>query len=190
MGTRPTQDEMTSISRHLLQQWDQLEIHNDLLWQRFHYANGCTKLQLIVLHSQQQLVLTDLYAVAVGGYLEQFKILCGLRARFYWPSHAADVRTFCHTCQVCSARKLITLPRWEGLQTISTRYPMQIVATDILGPVPTTPAGNNYVLVAMDYFREGVKLILSPIRRLLQWLTSLSMTYFSSFTPPPLLNSQ
>ena len=29
---------------------------------------------------------------------------------------------------------------------------MQTVAVDIVGPFPTSPAGNNYILVAMDYF--------------------------------------
>ena len=29
---------------------------------------------------------------------------------------------------------------------------MQIVATDILGPLPLTPNGNSYLLVAADYF--------------------------------------
>ena len=32
--------------------------------------------------------------------------------------------------------------------------PMHTVAVDILGPLPVTPQGNRYVLVAMDYFTK------------------------------------
>ena len=34
---------------------------------------------------------------------------------------------------------------------------MQIVATDILGPLPITPNGNSYLLVASDYFTQWVE---------------------------------
>ena len=40
------------------------------------------------------------------------------------------------------------------LSTISTAEPMQIVAVDILGPLPGSPNGNWYILVAMDYFTK------------------------------------
>lgn len=38
------------------------------------------------------------------------------------------------------------------LQTIKAGYPMQVVAVDIMGPLPESKFGNNYILVAGDYF--------------------------------------
>ena len=38
------------------------------------------------------------------------------------------------------------------MQTIQAGYPMQVVAVDIMGPLPETDDGNKYVLVAVDYF--------------------------------------
>ena len=38
------------------------------------------------------------------------------------------------------------------MQTIQAGYPMQVVAVDIMGPLPETDDGNKYVLVAVDLF--------------------------------------
>ena len=38
------------------------------------------------------------------------------------------------------------------LQPVKAGYPLQIVATDTLGPLPKSKNGNMYVLVASDYF--------------------------------------
>ncbi len=56
---------------------------------------------------------------------------------------------------------------------------MQVVAVDILGPLPKSTAGNSYILVAGDYF---TKLMLYQIRRLLRLLKS-------RFSPPDQLHS-
>ena len=36
-------------------------------------------------------------------------------------------------------------------------YPMQMVATYILGPLPESSSGNSYILVAADYFTQWVE---------------------------------
>ena len=41
--------------------------------------------------------------------------------------------------------------RHGALQSIRTGYPMQMVAADIMGPLPTSKNGNRYILVASDY---------------------------------------
>ena len=38
------------------------------------------------------------------------------------------------------------------LRTIVAGYPMQVVAVDILGPLPESTAGKHYILVVGDCF--------------------------------------
>lgn len=38
------------------------------------------------------------------------------------------------------------------LGTISTAYPMQIMAFDLVGPLPVSESRNSYIMVAADYF--------------------------------------
>jgi len=46
---------------------------------------------------------------------------------------------------------------------------MQVVAADILGPLPESEAGNSYVLVASDYFTKWMEAYVIPTNRRLRW---------------------
>jgi len=38
------------------------------------------------------------------------------------------------------------------MRSISAGYPMQIVATDLVGPLQESDSGNRYILVVANYF--------------------------------------
>ena len=59
-------------------------------------------------------------------------------------------------CQVCIKEELIQGPAW-CLQNITTGYPIQMVAADIMGLLPSSKHGNHYILIASDYFTRWVK---------------------------------
>lgn len=42
---------------------------------------------------------------------------------------------------------------------------MQIIAVDILGPLPQTNSGNKYILVAGDYFSKWVEAYQRPTKK-------------------------
>ena len=50
-------------------------------------------------------------------------------------------------------------------QPVLTGCPMQIVAVDILGPLPQTNSGNKYILVAGDYFSKWVEAYQRPTKK-------------------------
>ena len=62
----------------------------------------------------------------------------------------------------CASRKTPTPKARAPLQPIATSYPMQLVATDILGPLPESPGGNSYILVVADYFTRYVEAYAIP----------------------------
>ena len=80
------------------------------------------------------------------------KTMSRLRERFYWPGQWNDVRDWCRTCATCAARKTAAPKQRAPLQTIPAGYPLQVVAMDILGPLPESESGNSYILVVGDYF--------------------------------------
>jgi len=79
-------------------------------------------------------------------------VLDKLKERFYWPGHATDVKNWCRTCGVCAQRKSPVPKKQAQLQSVRVGSPMQMVATDILGPFPKSENGNSYILVATNYF--------------------------------------
>ena len=76
---------------------------------------------------------------------------------FYWPGCAEGAREWCKTCGTCATRKSQVPNSRAPLQGIQAGYPMQIVAVDIMGPLPETSSGNWYALEASDYFTGWVE---------------------------------
>ena len=59
---------------------------------------------------------------------------------------------WCISCQEC-ARTKSPIPTYCALLIPSqVGFPMEQVALDVLGPLPTTKRGNRYVLVISDYY--------------------------------------
>lgn len=81
-----------------------------------------------------------------------------------WPGMKRDVIRYARSCHVCQSVK----PRGgrpPGLmQPINSQTPWQIAACDVMGPYPTTPSRNRFLLVVTDHFSKWVELF--PLRKL------------------------
>ena len=108
-----------------------------------------SKLQASAIH--------DLHEGAVGGHFGEETVLSRLKERFYWPGCAEAVRNWCKSCLTCATRNMTVPKRKAYLQSIQSRYPMQLVSIDIIGPLPVTEEGHKYVLAAVDHFTRWVE---------------------------------
>ena len=84
-----------------------------------------------------------------------------LKDRVYWPGLQTDVRTHvehCHTCQICKGE-----PNKKGkLKLFAATRPFEWVSIDLIGPLPISKKGNQYVLVIRDRFSRYVKSVPIP----------------------------
>eukprot|EP00731_Ephydatia_muelleri_P038941 Em1000g3a len=157
----PKKDELKQFSigtRRLFQLWDQLKVKGGVLHRNFvgtKEVRPC--LQLVVPMSQRKIVLAELHEGVTGGHLGQEKTLMKLKERFYWPGHWNDVQNWCNTCAACISRKTPAPKQRASLQSILVGQPMQLVAVDILGPLPESGNGNSYILVVGDYFTRWME---------------------------------
>ena len=97
-------------------------------------------------------VMGELHGGVMSGHLGESKTLQQLKRRFYWPGHSLDIKTWCQTCSTCASRKTATPKNCAPLQTIKAGSPMQVIAVDIMGPLPESNNKNSYILVVGDYF--------------------------------------
>ena len=61
---------------------------------------------------------------------------------------------------------------------------MQLVAVDILGPLPESPAGNKYILVTGDYFTRWMEAYPFPNQEATTVATKLIDELFCRFSIP------
>ena len=119
----------------------------------------------------------------------QEKTLSKLKERFYWPGQYNDVRDWCSTCAVCASHKTPTPKPRSPLQSVKAGFPMQLVAVDILGPLPESEAGNKYILVTGDYFTRWMEAYPIPNQEATTVATKLINELFCRFSIPEQLHS-
>ena len=144
--------------RRLFQIFDQLCLRDGILYRKYIAANGdISTHQLVVPRALRDKVLTEVHSCPTAGHLGEEKTRGRLKERFYWPGHWNDVHTWCKTCGQCASRKTPVPKARAALQPVKTGHPMQLMAMDILGPLPESTAGNRYVLVIADYFTKWIE---------------------------------
>ena len=75
-----------------------------------------------------------------------------IRLSWYWPGMTRDVRSLLARCEVCQAAKHGGAAATAGTGRLHCGRPWQVVAVDLVGPMPTTPRGNTWILVLTDHF--------------------------------------
>ena len=124
-----------------------------------------------------------------GGHLGEEKTFHKLKTSYYWPGYHNSVKGWCNTCSSCSQRKTTTPHNRAPLHSVSIGSPMQMVAVDILGPLPRTSTGNRYVLVAGGYFTEWIEAYPIPNQEAVTVAQKLLDEMFCRFSLPERLRS-
>ena len=102
----------------------------------------------------------------------------------YWVSMARDVAQYCShciKCQTTKARPGVPAP----LQPVIASRPWELVAVDVL-KVPMSLQGNEYILVAQDYFSKWPFAVLMPDQKAERILKDQILTVVG---PPEKLHS-
>ena len=192
-GQKPSPDLAKSQSieyRRLLQQWDQLTIHNGVLYRGYvQPMNNSEYLQLIVPNNLRNEILHETHEGTSGGHLGQEKTLNKLKERFYWPGHYADVQNWCQTCSQCATRKNPPQRHHASLGTVAAGYPTQIMAVDLVGPLVESEKGNSYIMVVGDYFSRWMEAFPIPNQEATTVAEKLVEEIFLRFSVPEQLHS-
>uniref|UniRef100_A0A673YAE7 Gypsy retrotransposon integrase-like protein 1 n=1 Tax=Salmo trutta TaxID=8032 RepID=A0A673YAE7_SALTR len=100
---------------------------------------------LMVLRPYRDTVLQLAHSHVLGGHLARDKNIDRIMQRFYWPRVTGDVARYCRTCDQCQR----TAPR------------PHLCTMDLVGPLPKSARGHEYILVVVDYatkFPEAITL--------------------------------
>ena len=75
------------------------------------------------------------------------------------------------------------------MQTITAGYPTQVMAVDLLGPLPESEKGNSYVMVVGDYYTRWMEALAIPNQEASTVAEKLVDEVFLRFSPPEQLHS-
>lgn len=149
----------------LLRQWELLEIRNNLLYRKWQNENGTSTLQLVAPKKIRTEIMHMLHDCKTSGHLGREKTLSRVKSRFYWPGITNDIKRWCATCILCQRRKPGPGIGKSPMEHVTVYGPMECIAIDLMGPLPLTENGNQYIMVVSDYFTKWTEAYSLPDQR-------------------------
>jgi transposase InsO family protein len=108
-------------------------------------------------------ILRQCHDSPTSGHMGVYKTFHRVAQRYYWPKMRSDVASFVRRCRVCAATKPEQKPPVGTMGSHSPiAVPWEVISIDIVGPLPRSTRGYNYILVVMDCFSKFV--LFFPLR--------------------------
>ena len=139
-------------------QWDSLFLRDAIL-HRTWYPRGAGAgvepvHQVVAPREIRTQLLKSLHDGPTGGHLGRFKTVERVRYRFYWPRYKEETANWCKQCDLCAQAKPGPPRKRAKLGQVPVGAPLERIAVDIMGPLPKTGNGNEYIVVIGDYFTK------------------------------------
>ena len=148
--------------------------------------NHRTKKVLVCPQAMRHKIVWDTHRLAHAGIM---KTLARIRLDWYWPGMTTEIRRLLRTCEICQAAKHSNAPTTTGKRRLFAGRPWQILAVDLVGPMPRTPRGNAWILVLTDHFSRWQDAIPLPDATAPVVARTLDDRVFSYFGLPEVIHT-
>ena len=185
------------LDQTLKQAWDELFnekeekcdffVRKDILMRRCSRkeAEESTREQVVVPKEYRDEIMSLAHEGLFAGHLGRTKTYERVSADFYWPGMYKDVDEYiktCHICQVSGKPNQVIPP--APLKTVPiVGEAFSKVLIDIVGPLPRTSQGNQYILTVMcmtTRFPEAI-----PLRKITATVVAKSLVKYFTMTGLP-----
>ena len=108
-------------------------------------------MQLVLPYKCRGFVLQLAHDVPMAGHLGTTKTRQRVSQRYYWPGVFSDVAQYVRSCEVCQRCVPRQPARVEMIPMPLVSQPFRRIAMDLVGPLPRTQRGNQFILSICDY---------------------------------------
>ena len=107
--------------------------------------------QLVLPEQFHQIVCKLAHTIPLAGHLCRDKTVKRISRRFFWPALFHDVADYCRRCPECQRTAKGSHRRVPLIPLPIMKEPFERIVLDIVGPLPRSRRGNQYILVVCDY---------------------------------------
>ncbi|XP_063075477.1 uncharacterized protein LOC134465637 [Engraulis encrasicolus] len=119
--------------------------------------------QLLVPQPYRATVLNLAHSHPLGAHLGMEKTKERILQRFYWPGVHKEVENYCRSCPECQQKAPKPSYRSPLIPLPIIETPFERIGLDIVGPLPKSARGHQYILVIVDYATRYPEAI--PLRK-------------------------
>jgi hypothetical protein len=112
------------------------------------------KTKIVVPKQSVATVLTFLHDSPLAGHRDFDKTFDSINSKYFWLNMHKDIKSYCATCHLCQTKKYLNKPNVAPLKPIVVNTPWGLIGLDIAGKFKKTPSGNEYIVIAVDYFTK------------------------------------
>lgn len=156
-------------------------IKNDVLMYK---NNDRSKGRIFLPLNLVDLIFAYFHKSVIGGHLGINRSQRKINQYFYRPDLNVTIRQLVKNCDICKMSKN-TQRKYEGeLISVPTRESMECIFIDLIGKLPRSKMGHQYILVVVDSFSKYLWLI--PLRdcKSSEICDKLQRIVFNNFSPP------
>lgn len=117
---------------------------------------------LVLPKSVQVEVMNLCHDIPTSGHQGVTRTFGRIREKLYWYPMSTDIHNYVASCAVCNRNKKPTKHARCCMTKFHAGEPMERVHLDFLGPLPTTPRVNSFILMMVDQFTKWVECIPLP----------------------------
>ena len=102
-------------------------------------------------------ITEQVHSLGHFGIRKTWQLLCTL---FWWPGLFTHVKTVVRECFLCQRRKVPNKSdkALDKGVPFTAFHPMEVIAWDIMGPLPVSKKGNRFIVVVMDLFSRWLEI--------------------------------
>ena len=144
---------------HYRQVWKQLEVVDGVLHRRVTASGRKDGLVLVVPQQMRADLLRLSHNDPSFSHMGINCCLERLHPWYYWPGMASEVHLWVAECAICNQQRSSSASSRAPMDSITVLQPKELWAMDIVGPLPVTVQGHQYILVMSAHFTKWVEAV-------------------------------